>query len=256
MIELNNGIKLRFSNMGHFIGGEKWRHPEISVPTYEIIFVTAGEVYIEEEGSFYLLTEGDMLCLRPGLTHRGYKETDNTRFYWLHFWAENYDSLGVYRHRDTELHNHKLFFRQLNHLAKQKNCDQLVECKLAAFLLELSAESSKKIKLFSDVSEHVRINISSAPTVQSVAAHFGYNSDHLSRVFVKSCGIPLKAYIDRERNAYIKHLLLSTNMTVREIADAASFDSDNLLIKFFKYNNAMTPTEFRDKYHDSHTNNH
>ena len=255
MIELNNGIKIKFSNMGHFIGGERWRHPEISVPTYEIIFVTAGEVYIEEEGRFYLLTEGDMLCLRPNITHRGYKETDNTRFYWLHFWADNYDEIGVYRYRAEDAHNCRLFFRQLNHLAQSKSNDSLIECKLAAFLLEVSGEQSRKSKLFSDASEHVRINIATAPTVQSVAETFGYNADHLSRVFVKNCGIPLKAYIDRERNAYIKHLLLSTNMTVREIADAASFDSDNALIKFFKYNNATTPTEFRNRYHASHTNN-
>lgn len=255
MIEFGDGISIKFSNMGHFIGGERWRHPEISIDTYEIIFVTAGEVYIEEEGSFYLLTEGDMLCLRPGLTHRGYKETDNTRFYWLHFWADNYNKIGMYQHRTENTHNYKLFFRQMNHLACDKSNNNLIECKLAAFLLEALGEQSRKSKLFSDVSEHVRINIAAAPTVQSVAEAFGYNSDHLSRVFVKNSGIPLKAYIDRERNAYIKHLLLSTNMTVREIADVASFENDNLLIKFFKYNNAMTPTEFRNRYHASHTNN-
>ena len=255
MITLDNGITLKYSYMGHFIGGEKWRHPEISVSTYEIIFVTEGEVYIEEDGKFYLLTEGDMLCLRPNLMHRGYKETDNTRFYWLHFFADNYDDLGIYHHRAVDIHNFKLFFRQLNHLAQDESNYALIECKLAAFLLETAAEVKKKNKLFSDISEHIRINIAAAPTVLEVAEHFRYNPDHLSRVFAKNCGIPLKAYISRERNAYVKHLLLSTNMTIREIACAASFESDNALIKFFKYNNGFTPTEFRSNFHASHTNN-
>jgi AraC-like DNA-binding protein len=247
MIELNDGLKLRFSNMGHFIGGQRWRHPEIAVPTYEIIFVTAGEVYIEEEGSFYLLTEGDMLCLRPGLTHRGYKETDNTRFYWLHFWAENYDSIGVYRHRDSDTHNHKLFFRQLNHLAKQKNSDQLIECKLAAFLLELSGESNKLSKLFSDASEHVRINISSAPTVQSVADHFGYEPHYLSRYMKSVADIHFRHLINSYRMDNARLLLENTERPITEIAVASGYDCLRTFNRVFQELEGMTPTAFRQQ---------
>jgi len=255
MIKLNDSITLNFSNMGHFIGGERWRHPEIATETYEIIFVTAGEVYIEEDGELFVLREGDMLCLRPNLIHRGYKETDNTRFYWLHFFAENYGELGLFRHHASDIHRSKLFFRELNHLAESEDNKLLIECMLATFLLETVNDMNKKNKLFSDACEFVRRNIASAPTVREVSEEFGYSSDHLSRVFVKNCGLPLKAYISRERNDLLKHLLLSTNLTVREIAFATSFESDNLLIKFFKYNNSVTPTEFRNKYHASHTNN-
>ncbi len=255
MITFDNGISLDFVNMGLFIGGDAWIHPEVSTPTYELIFVTSGEVYIEEDGKYYHLTSGDLICLRPGIIHRGYRETDGASFFWVHFYARNYDKIGVWLHHADDPYNFSLFFRQLGHLAKEQSDKYLIECKLCELLFEILRAHSNQSKLFYDIREYVRVNISSAPTVKEISRAYNYSSDYLSRVFRSCCGLSLKAYIDTERNAYIKHLLLSTNMTVKEISYAAAFDNDNALIKFFKYHNRISPSVFRNSYYSSHTNN-
>jgi len=256
MIIIDDKTHIEFSNMGEFIGEGEWIHPEISTKTYEIIFVTKGDVFLDEDGVKYDLAPGDLICLKPGLVHKGYKHSSGVRFFWLHFFAEHYDEIGVYKHKASDDYNYSAFFKQLCHLATLDADKALIECKLVAFLLDIKRGAIGKNKLFSDVCEYVRVHIADNPSVTSISEHFSYNPDYLTKVFLKNAGIGLKRYVDRERNAYVKNLLLTTTKSLKEIADACAFDSDNSLIKFFKYNNGISPTAFRNTYYASHTNKH
>ena len=255
MIRFDNGVSLDFMNMGLFIGGKAWVHPQVSIATYELILVTQGEVFIEENGKYYHLKQGDLMCLRPGVMHRGYRETDGTCFFWLHFYSDNYEKLGIWLHHVTDLYNTALLFKQLGHLSGDPANKYLIECKLATFLFDIVRGASSQSKLFSDICEYIRINISAVPSIKAISEKYSYSPDYLSRVFKANCGLSLKSYIDTQRNSYIKHLLLNTNMTVKEISYAASFENDNALVKFFKYHTKMTPTEFLDVYSGTHINN-
>ena len=77
-----------FSNMGLFVGGENWIHPETANKTHELIFVVKGQVFIEENSVFHELNPGDMICLVPGIVHKGYKKSSGASFFWLHFLPE------------------------------------------------------------------------------------------------------------------------------------------------------------------------
>ncbi len=257
MIALGNGISLEYCSMGQFIGKDNWIHPERTISTYEIIYVSSGEVFIEENGQKYHLKEGDLLCLRPNIPHKGYKKSNKAIFFWLHFHAKNYDKLGLYRYTFTDCPVAELFFKQIGHLAiSEADGNALLECRLAAFLLETVGTGQKKNKIFEDACEYIRVNMSAFPTVSSVSEHFGYNDKYLSRLFTSQCGLSLKEYIDQKRNVYIKHLLLSTALTVTQIAQMSGFAGYSSMSKFFKYHNRMTPTEFRNRNYASHTNDH
>ena len=125
---------------------------------------------------------------------------------------------------------------------------------LAAFLLEKKYSGAEKNKLFYDVREYIRINVASAPKVSDIARHFGYNADYLSRVFIKNCGLSLKKFIDRQRMDCISGLLQTTLMSLKEIAAATGFDDENALIKFFGARSGCSPTAFRNRCYESHTN--
>lgn len=243
-----------FSNMGLFVGGEGWIHPESVNRTYELIFVVKGKVFIEEDEKFYELKPGDMICLVPEKIHRGYKKSDGTSFFWLHFFAENYSRFGVYKTTLPDLYNCSALMKHLNHLAKTQADNVLIESKLLAFLLETKNYEKKDNKLFNDVSEYVRVNVCFAPKVKDVAEYFRYNADYLSRLFIKNCGLSLKKYIDKEREAFISDKLLNTTMTLKEIAAECSFDDDNALIKFFSKRVGCSPSVYRNKIFATHIN--
>ena len=79
-----DGTQMQFSHMGYFNSEKPWIHPKRISNTYEIIFVTDGQVFMREEDKDYTLNKGDLLILNPNLSHEGFKESANVKFYWLH----------------------------------------------------------------------------------------------------------------------------------------------------------------------------
>ena len=254
MITIDENASMNFSNMGLFVGEKGWTHPHIRTATHEIIFVVKGSAYIEENGVKYALERGDLLLLSPEYAHGGYAESDEISFYWLHFYGVNSERLCQKALRVSDFYSCVSFFAKLNHLAKTGADKAQIECMLAAFLLEKKYSGAEKNKLFYDVREYIRINVASAPKVSDIARHFGYNADYLSRVFIKNCGLSLKKFIDRQRMDCISGLLQTTLMSLKEIAAATGFDDENALIKFFGARSGCSPTAFRNRCYESHTN--
>ena len=254
MVNLDENTFLDFSNMGLFVGGEDWIHPETANKTYELIFMLKGSAFIEEDGEKTELRPGDLICLKPGVVHKGYRRSSGTSFFWLHFFASGFERFGVYRKKISDPYNCTTLLKNLNHLAKISADKALIECKLLAFLLEVKNSDGRDNKLFHEISEYVRINVCSAPKVREIAEKFGYNADYLSRLFAANCGLSLKKYIDREREAAISDKLLTTTLTLKEIAQQCSFDDANALIKFFTARAGCSPTAYRNKIFATHTN--
>lgn len=252
MIKLD-GFSIAFSNMGYFTGANDWTHPSRIIDTYEIIFITKGTVYIREGDTDYILERGDMLIMRPNVRHYGTKSSSDCAFYWLHFKLDNGSVISNRYIKTKDHYNYELLFRKLNHLATISKSPNLVECELALLLLDKSDKFTDD-KLFFEVQDFIKTNIALAPTVDSIAKKFSYSPDYLSKIFIKNTGVSLKKYIDSERNAFIKSMLINTNLQIKEIASVASFIDDGALTKFFKYNNKVSPTEFRSRYYATHTN--
>ena len=254
MLKIDDAASISFSNMGLFVGEGMWSHPEIRTATHELIFVVKGSVFIEENGIKYSLSAGDMLLLSPEYVHRGYQQSLSPEFYWLHFYGDGCERFAPKRQRVSDAYSCVAFFSQPNHLAKACPDKARVECMLAAFLLEKKYAAAEKNKLFHDVGEYIRVNIASAPKVRGVAERFGYNPDYLSRLFYKNCGLSLKKFIDVKRMEYLESMLGSTTLTLKEIAALSSFDDENALIRFFTDRSGCSPTRFRNRCYESHTN--
>ena len=65
MISIDGKINVAFSNMGLFDTEADWIHPTVTINTYELIFVTEGEVKIREKEKNFRFKKGDMLLLEP-----------------------------------------------------------------------------------------------------------------------------------------------------------------------------------------------
>ena len=172
MININD-LEIEYAYMGHFVGDKDWIHPDRVIDTYEIIFVTDGQVYINEGGVDYVLEKGDALVMRPGVRHYGYKKSDDTSFFWFHFYAKNYESVGDYRFKVADYYNYELLFRRLNHLATIGAPSAVIECEFALMLLNRKMELGENNKLFFEVADYIKVHIASAPTVSFIAQTFG-----------------------------------------------------------------------------------
>lgn len=257
MITLENKIELSFAYMGYFTGSRGWIHSYVTINTNEVIFVTKGTVYLRENNIDYILKPGDLIFLSPNVCHGGYKRSEEpVEFYYLHFFDKNGDALSFKKYYHIEdIYNYKNAFRKLNHLVLLKKNRSLIECNMTAMLLELNETSDAlQNKLCYDITEYIRIHLADPPDIPTIASHFQYCPDYLSKLFVKYYHMPLKKYISLERVAFIKSYLSTTNYSIKQMANLCNFESENLLVKFFKYHTNTTPSEFRNSLFASHLN--
>lgn len=256
-----NDVSLTYEGAGLFSTQEQWIHPQITERDYELIYVTQGTVFLYEAEKEYELHEDDLILLRRNVPHGGSRySTGKTAFYWVHFQCSQLEKIypyGQVLRRFAYQHT----FRKLLHLT----CSGFMpgyagEVQILDILTEMyrrqAEDAREQSKLLNEVFEYIRLNICRRPSVGQVAAHFSYSAEHLSRIFRKSSGIGLKAYIDGEIIKKAKELLCNTNYSVKQISGILNFDHSNLFVNFFLYHEGKSPSAFRETYRRIHMNNH
>lgn len=116
-------------------------------------------------------------------------------------------------------------------------------------------ESLPNQALAVQIGEYIRNNIKNGITVRDIARSLGYNPDYLGKYFKKHSGTGLKEYLSAQRLKLAKDLLLTTDMSVKQIARELGYTEENVFIKFFTYHEAITPAVFRSKSSKTHINN-
>ncbi len=250
-----------YQNAGQFTSRETWTHPSFKLKTTEIIVVIEGTLFIEEEGVRYTVGPGEVILLEAGRQHAGWQSTDQPiSFYWFHFTSdEPFGDGGSRCFPLRERYPVTILCRQILHYENNGFAHTVAESLFSVLLAELEAQSAADDNtegaLVSRIREWIRINSDRSLTAPEVAEHFGYNEDYVTRLFKASGGEGLKAVISEQRMNHIKRLLLETDLTLTELAEASGFTDYKLFLKFFKYHEGMTPTEFRQVYYSTHTNN-
>lgn len=250
--------QILFDYAGLFHSQSEWIHPERAEKTYEIIYVTEGEVFIEEAGREYHLSRGNLLLLSPGLSHRGTRITSGVGFYWVHFHLKGAALPFTARH--FQGFENAYLFRELLHY---NNLPQIPTYLVSAILVHILADlchlSEKALSRYDakceKIYEWLRINANATLTVERAAAQLGYSPDHLTRLCKKAYAMGARELINRFVIARAKELLCNTDKYVKEIAGELGFSGDKAFIGFFKYHEGCFPTAFRARFAKTHMNN-
>lgn len=252
MISLN-GSELEFGNLGLFDSEIDWIHPTVTVDTTEWIYVTDGTVSLREGQTGYVLRAGDLLQLSPCVEHGGTAVSHgHTAFYWLHFRTRGRALTPAKKLLKPDRARTERFFKELMHLQKANRIS--AELCFARFLVEFGERSETQNRVAHEIAEFIRINSCRALTVDAVACRFGYSPDHLSRLLKREFGTDAKTMIVEKRLEGMESLLINTDLPLCEIAARSGFDDENRFLKFFKYHEHTTPTEFRNRFFYVHMN--
>lgn len=246
-----------FVAAGLFNTDTEWIHPERVEKTYEIIYVTRGEVFLEENGQSLHLLEGQLVILKPDTLHRGTKVTRDVSFYWVHFSLDGGEL--PFQKRFFERFESKALFKELLHWSNLPTVPAyLVNATLVHILSEFcflsEEEAGKYDERMERIREWIRINVDANLKVAAVAAHFGYSPDHISRLCKANYGIGIEKMINRFLMAKARELLCNTGKYVKEIASELGFSNDKEFIGYFKYHEGCFPTEYRKRFPMTHMN--
>ena len=259
MIKFENGKHFTYDMIGEFHSSGEWIHPRRSIKSYEVILVLEGTVYIAEETREYILQKNQLLILEPFKEHYGYKTvSEPTAFYWFHFFTDL--DIPLKNYNGTNIYEIKYLLKKLLHIsnspiyspAAADSAGYLIFEELIRLSLE---ENTSNQALAARISEYIRNNIKNGVTVSEIADHFGYNADYIGKYFKKSHGIGLKEYLAVQRMNLAKDLLLTTDMSVKQISRELGYSEENLFIKFFTYHEKISPATFKAKYCNTHINN-
>ncbi len=129
-----------------------------------------------------------------------------------------------------------------------------IEMKVIFFVIELLRYISKnevqnKVNhtdsKMHDIIRFIKENYKEQITLASIAEEFFINKNYLSRAFKKSAGFTVMNFIAITRIVEAQKLLISSNLSVVEIALAVGFSNQSSFSKAFKKITSFSPKEYR-----------
>ncbi|WP_456278939.1 response regulator transcription factor [Bacillus sp. AK128] len=95
--------------------------------------------------------------------------------------------------------------------------------------------------------KYVDSNLSNPINLKEVAGHVHLNPSYFSVLFKEQTNMTFSEYITRSRIQKAKNLLLTTNLSVNEIAEKVGYNTPKYFIKIFKEYENVTPSRYKRK---------
>ena len=248
---------IKFVGGGRFSSRGPWQHPHRTIDSHELIFVLQGTVSVFIDDQSYELVAGQMLHISPGEAHGGSAiSTTPVSFYWLHFdGALSADIMPPQLIDAKDFGRAEILCKQLLHCANSPEYPpDCADYYMRLLLFELHVQQPSSTPLCASVEEWIRVNCDRPIQVSDISAHFGLNADYLARVFKTSHPEGLKRYLNTVRCQRIKQDLASSDLSLQELAQKYGFSEYKYFLKYFRFHEGMTPTQYRQAYYSLHTN--
>jgi len=148
------------------------------------------------------------------------------------------------------------YLRQLLDARVSQKSTESMDYLTRLILIEIYSNSNPPVVSHTaeKIAAWIKANCHTSITETQIAKQFGYNPDYLNRLFKSSYSKTIKQYINEKRMEHIKGLMLGNDLTLKEIAYRSGFTEYKYFLKFFKYHEHVTPTEFYKLYAKMHIN--
>lgn len=122
---------------------------------------------------------------------------------------------------------------------EQERMKKMVDIQLAELEQETSHSEINKAL------DYVRANIHEPISVKQLAEMVHMNASYFSQLFKEQMGISFSDYLTRQRLQLAKRLLLTTALSIQEIAEQTGYQTDRYFIRVFRAHEGISPAQFR-----------
>lgn len=224
-----------------------------------LICVCRGELRFTLEGESVTAAPGQTALFDCRQPHE-YAAGDDTEFLWLLFNGLNAEA--VYRRILQNKGGHHVFapagfseiaqgIRELvsscesGSRMSEAACSQLIHRLLCELLLDGEGARREENEAIGEAISFIHRNLYQNITVRDAAAAASFSPAHFSRVFKLQTGYSPYEYILLRRIDAAKHLLTSTQLSVKEVAYQVGYNSEENFIHSFQKKVGVTPGVFR-----------
>lgn len=271
-------------NVGYAYHNADWNWKQVSSPFTRLYYVTKGHARIVLPDRVQELTPGHLYLIPAFTTHSN--ESDGVfEHYYVHIYEDAQSDSGFLEDfifpievlaKDIDL---ALFKRLceinptmrlpksnpmsydnnpmlLQSIAKNKQrilCDR-VESRgilyqlIARFLKDAQPKSETGDDRIQKCLTYIRKNINQNIKIDMLAEIVCLSRDHLIRLFKKETGLTPIQYINIKKMEKAQLLLVSGNMSIKEIAFMLSYEDHSYFIRLFKKITGKTPQDYRKEY--------
>ncbi len=263
------------------------------IGVFDLIVVTRGSLAISENGTEWLLKQGEALILKPDGHHYGYAACkEETEMIWIHFqtygsWRESSNMDECLAHQAELIKTHKVN-AYLNHCDV---CSIFIpkHIRIATKDMELlehfsqldqepqSMRNWKRQASFQQFMQHMDLGLSSLSDVAAIRIaekvelyirhnyplpisnpmlqkELNYHPNYLARSMLKVYGMTPMEYLLYYRIEQAKKLLLQTTWPVARIAEEIGFNHVSYFSSCFAKREGISPSNFRSKFTNTETN--
>ena len=227
---------------------------EHSHQCFECVFYFEGSGNISVEKDSYSYDGPTLTVVSPGLLHDEIV-SQKSKLYIILFDTdepEAFKPFNLFKIDEKDSEMLKSVFAEMNDEEKNKQLyyqDMIssmftaIICKYARGLSSIKASSNKEMveRTKTYIKENYRQNIN----FEKIAYNVGYSFDRFRHIFKAETGVSIHQYLLNCRLYAAKQLLLTSNITIKEVSYSCGFDSVVHFNNFFKSKMGISPFQFR-----------
>lgn len=153
--------------------------------------------------------------------------------------AEDFSNHPAYR-------DYALRYSQMHHYERMQ-LQGLVWITASYFMKHARMRQSQEDDRICRIVEYCQKNVESDITVDMLADIACVTKSHLMRMFREKMGVSPLQYVIRKKIQLAQGLLLTTDMSVRQISERIGLTDSSYFIRTFKKNIGFTPQDYRNK---------
>ena len=139
-----------------------------------------------------------------------------------------------------------------DYILKPVNYEEFGTCidnlKISLFERRISAVAEpekQEERAITGITRYLQEHLSEEMSLSVLAEEFHLNAQYISQLFKSEIGVGFLAYLTNIRMEKAKKLLLSTSLSVAEVAEQSGYGDYRVFTKVFKKAEGITPSQFR-----------
>ena len=139
-----------------------------------------------------------------------------------------------------------------DYILKPVNYEEFGSCidklKISLFERRLSSaasEAKQEERTIAGLTRYLQEHLAQEVSLSVLAEHFHLNPQYISQLFKSEIGVNFLAYLTSIRMEKAKRLLLTTPLSIAEVAEQSGYGDYRVFTKVFKKNEGITPSQYR-----------
>ena len=143
-----------------------------------------------------------------------------------------------------------------DYILKPVNYEEFGTCidnlKISLFERRVSEETEKQEeRTITGITRYLQEHVKEEMSLSVLSEVFHLNPQYISQLFKSEIGVGFLAYLTNIRMEKAKKLLLSTSLSVAEVAEQAGYADYRVFTKVFKKTEGITPSQYRRDFLES-----